>query len=241
MTSLFLYGFNGPEAIAVIDGLRYRDRNLQISFAESGIDNLNSVDATRQDAVALVWCIDASVPFPVRISNQIAARGMPVVAIVDQSSAEGFDFKSGNIELCFNYASAGELMARIRTVKLRASTHAQPTIVRGDLTIDVNSFAVSKNGRNIELTYKEYELLKLFASNPGRVFRREDILNRIWGDDYYGGTRTVDVHVRRLRSKLDDVSHDIIETMWRVGYRFSTSDMRANGSSDSTKATVSVT
>ena len=70
------------------------------------------------------------------------------------------------------------------------------------------------------LTKKQYELLKLLAENPGRVFSRDALLNQIWGYEYFGGTRTVDVHIRRLRSKIEDADHNFIETIWNVGYRF---------------------
>lgn len=238
MTALVLYGFSDPHALALIDELRYEDHSLEFSHAEPGLND--AMTSSNRDEVALVWCLGMSISFPVALSNDIAARGTPVVAVADDSIAEQFEFNSGYIELCFNPPTAHEVKARIKTVKARATIQSAPQIVHGNLTIDVNSFAVSLNGRNIELTYKEYELLKLFASNPGRVFRREDILNRIWGDDYFGGTRTVDVHVRRLRSKLDDVSHSVIETMWRVGYRFSTPDAHVNASNGGTREPVSV-
>ena len=75
-------------------------------------------------------------------------------------------------------------------------------------------------GRKVLLTYKEYQLLVLLASTPGRVYTRDNLLSQVWGYDYFGGTRTVDVHIRRLRSKIEDASHSFIETIWNVGYRF---------------------
>ena len=75
-------------------------------------------------------------------------------------------------------------------------------------------------GRRIALRFKEYQLLRLLAANPGRVYSREALLSQIWGFDYFGGTRTVDVHIRRLRSKIEDADHSFIETIWNVGYRF---------------------
>ena len=75
-------------------------------------------------------------------------------------------------------------------------------------------------GRRIALRFKEYELLRLLATSPGRVFTRDALLRKIWGYDYFGGTRTVDVHIRRLRSKIEDAEHSFIETIWAVGYRF---------------------
>ena len=237
MTALLLYGFSDPNALTLIEELRYDDHSLEFIHVEPGLHDV--LASPKRDEVALVWCMGSSISFPVALSNDIASRGTPVVAMADDSIADLFEFNSGYMELCFNPHSVNEVKARIKTVKARATIQSAPMIVHGNLTIDVNSFAVSMNGRNIELTYKEYELLKLFASNPGRVFRREDILNRIWGDDYFGGTRTVDVHVRRLRSKLDDVSHSVIETMWRVGYRFSTPEMSATANNGGNREPVS--
>ena len=89
-----------------------------------------------------------------------------------------------------------------------------------ELSIDSNKYEVKLNEKKINLTFKELELLKLLASNPGRVFSRENLLKNIWDYDYYGGTRTVDVHVRRLRTKIEDHKYNFIETIWNVGYKF---------------------
>ncbi len=239
MTTLVLYGFDDPHSRAVVDELRLHDPTFAIVDADWRHEDDQTV--IKRDEVALVWCIGSSMPMPIAIANEIAQRGTPVVAIAEQNRVDLFDFNAGYIELCFDYPSATELRSRIKTVIARSTIQSRPLIIHGDLKIDVDSFEVSLNGRGIELTYKEYELLKLFASNPGRVFRREDILNRIWGDDYFGGTRTVDVHVRRLRSKLDDVSHNVIETMWRVGYRFSAPESRQAATNGEPRASVSVT
>ena len=90
----------------------------------------------------------------------------------------------------------------------------------GKLQIDTSSYEVSINGERVGLRFKEYELLKLLAENPGRVFSRDALLNQVWGYEYFGGTRTVDVHIRRLRSKIGDAEYHFIETIWNVGYRF---------------------
>lgn len=93
-------------------------------------------------------------------------------------------------------------------------------IREGELQIDTSSYEVTIKGERVGLRFKEYELLKLLAENPGRVFSRDALLNQIWGYEYFGGTRTVDVHIRRLRSKIGDAEHHFIETIWNVGYRF---------------------
>jgi two-component system, OmpR family, alkaline phosphatase synthesis response regulator PhoP len=93
-------------------------------------------------------------------------------------------------------------------------------IIQGDLVIDLLKYEVRQAGRLIILTLKEYELLCLLASNPGRVFSRETLLNKIWGYNYYGGARTVDVHITRLRNKLKDGDNYFIDTVRGVGYKF---------------------
>ncbi|MDP2919882.1 MAG: response regulator transcription factor [Dehalococcoidia bacterium] len=90
----------------------------------------------------------------------------------------------------------------------------------GNLVIDTAEYEVYVDGRPISLTYKEYELLRFLATHPGRVFTRDTLLNRVWGDDYFGGDRTVDVHIRRLRGKIEDQTHIYIETVRNIGYRF---------------------
>ena len=90
----------------------------------------------------------------------------------------------------------------------------------GDLVLDLARCEVALNGRLVALTFKEYELLRFLASHPGRVYTRDALLSKVWGYDYFGGDRTVDVHIRRLRSKIEDASHTFIETVRNIGYRF---------------------
>ena len=119
--------------------------------------------------------------------------------------------------------SPGELTVRTRRLVDRRSQMPldAPGVIRiGDLVIDTNRYDVFVSVKPVLLTFKEYELLKLLASYPGRVFSREALLGQVWGYEYFGGTRTVDVHVRRLRSKIEDATHTFIDTVWNVGYRF---------------------
>jgi two-component system alkaline phosphatase synthesis response regulator PhoP len=121
-------------------------------------------------------------------------------------------------------ATTVELLARLRRALWRRTRVDSDNAVRfGDLVIDVASYRVFVSGHPVDLTYKEYELLRFLSSYPDRVFTRETLLNRVWGYDFYGGARTVDVHIRRLRSKLEDASHGFIETVRNVGYRFTSS------------------
>jgi DNA-binding response OmpR family regulator len=112
-----------------------------------------------------------------------------------------------------------ELLARAR--RLLQKTIKQEEVLRcGDLEIDLAHCEVRVQGKIVELTFKEYELLKFLAQDRGRVFTREALLNKVWGYDYFGGDRTVDVHIRRLRSKIEFTGQTFIETVRNIGYRF---------------------
>jgi DNA-binding response OmpR family regulator len=103
---------------------------------------------------------------------------------------------------------------------MNASDPSSGEIRTGEVVIDENSYTARIKGRALDLTFKEFELLKYLAQHPGRVFTRSQLLQEIWGYDYFGGTRTVDVHIRRLRSKLGPEFEAIIGTVRNVGYRF---------------------
>ena len=115
-----------------------------------------------------------------------------------------------------------ELEARLRLLQRRSGDGGGEVIRRGPLSMNVATYQVSLEGRKLDLTFMEYELLKLFMTYPGRVYRREEILERVWGYDYFGGMRTVDVHVRRVRAKLGQDHAWLVETVRSVGYRMAT-------------------
>ncbi len=112
-----------------------------------------------------------------------------------------------------------ELMLRIKRL-VKKSEGQNKSLHIGNLRIDLDNCEVRVAGKTIELTFKEYELLKFLIREPGRVFTRETLLNKVWGYDYFGGDRTVDVHVRRLRSKIETTEEIYIETVRNIGYRF---------------------
>ena len=117
--------------------------------------------------------------------------------------------------------NAEELSLRINLLLRRTRNMENSELIKCDgMTIDLARCEVSIEGNPVELTFKEYELLKLLATNRGRVYTREALLDKIWGYDYFGGDRTVDVHVRRLRSKIEDAQHRYIDTVRNIGYRF---------------------
>lgn len=122
-------------------------------------------------------------------------------------------------------ASAGpaEIDARIRLALTRGKEEEPVRVQASGITIDEQSYSAKLHGRPLDLTFKEFQLLHFLATHPSRVFTREQLLSEVWGYDYYGGTRTVDVHVRRLRAKLGD-QEQIIGTVRNVGYRFNVDD-----------------
>ena len=117
--------------------------------------------------------------------------------------------------------SIDELDIRIRRILVRNDVSAAESLIQhGDLTIDLGKCEVTVMGELVKLTFKEYELLKFLALSKGHVYTREILLDKIWGYGFFGGDRTVDVHIRRLRSKIEDANHSYIETVRNVGYRF---------------------
>lgn len=125
-------------------------------------------------------------------------------------------------DFCVTPAHPAELEARIRHLLAAGSVlDAEPEVVAYEsLVLNLETYQAQIDGEPLDLTYMEYELLKFFASNPGRVFTREVLLSRVWGYEYYGGARTVDVHVRRLRAKLGEEHAGMIQTVRSVGYKF---------------------
>jgi DNA-binding response OmpR family regulator len=126
-----------------------------------------------------------------------------------------------------------EVEARLRLASGRLEIasrgdDADDEVIRsGELTIDEATYSARLRGRSLDLTFKEFELLKYLAQHPGRVFTRAQLLQEVWGYDYYGGTRTVDVHVRRLRAKLGPEHESLIGTVRHVGYKFVTPPLAA--------------
>ena len=140
---------------------------------------------------------------------------------MSREKINGCDLSSGVDDFVVKPWEANEVTARIkRILRQKGSTGSEDIIKCGDLVIDSAKCEVSLGDKPIILTFKEYQLLKFLANNKGKVFTREALLNKVWGWDYYGGDRTVDVHIRRLRSKIEDINHSFIETIRNIGYRF---------------------
>ncbi|MFH1003405.1 MAG: response regulator transcription factor [Chloroflexota bacterium] len=157
-----------------------------------------------------------------RLSGEIKrARQLPIIAIATRHSLDRLAIEPGIDDFIVKPYDIGELTARIKRRLPADQPPASGEAIRcGELVIDLVGYEVRVAGREVALTYREYELVRFLAGHPGRVFSRDTLLSRVWGDDYYGGERTVDVHIRRLRNKIEDSGLTFIETVRSIGYRW---------------------
>jgi DNA-binding response OmpR family regulator len=144
---------------------------------------------------------------------------VPAIVIVERDRLETYPWHEVADEFVYPGAPEGELRLRLAMLRRRAGTGGGTIVRLGPLAIDTDTYRVTASGRALDLTFKEFELLRFLAQRPGRVYTRPALLREVWGYDFYGGTRTVDVHVRRLRSKLGPEYEQLIETVRGVGYR----------------------
>ncbi|MCF8523831.1 MAG: response regulator transcription factor [Aquiluna sp.] len=191
-----------------------------------GFDASQLVSAPRHDITLLDCRTDLANAKAMARILLAASWSKPLVLVVTEASLAAVNADWGLTDFIFDSASLGEVDVRIRL----ASTLSQKTIEQAEnnsgLSIDETSYTAKISGRTLDLTFKEFELLRYLNENPNRVFTREQLLSEVWGYDYFGGTRTVDVHVRRLRAKLGE-HESLIGTVRNVGYRL---DPQGHGS-----------
>ena len=162
------------------------------------------------------------------LTRLVRASGVaiPLILITTEGGLAAVQHDWGMDEFLVDTIAPAELEARLRLARARLSgpdpigDGGPLEITSGDLVVDEASYTARLRGRPLDLTYKEFELLKFLAQHAGRVFSRAQLLQEVWGYDYFGGTRTVDVHVRRLRAKLGAEHEVLIGTVRNVGYRF---------------------
>ncbi|GAA4418766.1 response regulator transcription factor [Georgenia halophila] len=186
---------------------------------------------------ALVEHGDASVVVLDARKDLVAARTLcrmlsgpvqapPVLLVLAEGGFTAVSRSWGAADIILSSAGPTEVEARLRLIaELERHDDRGPRpdpdrIEAGELVIDASAYTARVRGRALDLTYKEFELLKHLAQNPGRVLTRAQLLQEVWGYDYFGGTRTVDVHIRRLRAKLGNEQEQLIGTVRNVGYRF---------------------
>ena len=199
----------------LLPSLEYLDHEVEVaaltlaSLAGGSGHDLVLVDATGDLRAVTSVCRHASVTNPMQ----------PVVVVVDEGRLAALKASWGFDDWMLPTASPAEVETRLRVARDAAGDRSRPVNAVGDLVIDEDSFAVRVGGQPLDLTYKEFELLKALADAPNRVFSREVLLSEVWGYDYYGGSRTIDVHIRRLRAKLGPEYDGMIQTVRGVGYR----------------------
>jgi DNA-binding response OmpR family regulator len=180
------------------------------------------LDTPAADAVL----VDARTDLPgarslLRILDTTGA-GCPVLGVLTEGGLAAVRADWAVDDVLLTGAGPAEIEARLRLAVGRRAASADVTELTriGDLTVDEQTYTARLRGRPLDLTYKEFELLKFLAQHPNRVFSRSQLLQEVWGYDYFGGTRTVDVHVRRLRAKLGSEHEQLIGTVRNVGYKF---------------------
>jgi DNA-binding response OmpR family regulator len=159
------------------------------------------------------------------LKKEAQVQDVPLVLLMDENEMKSADLPSGIQEILYRPLRVPEAVARIQFLFKRLHRVDQKNLIqKGKLSIDISKYEVRLGDKKIDLTFTEFELLKFLCANPGTVFTREVLLSKVWGYEYYGGTRTVDVHVRRLRSKIESKSLLFIETVRNIGYKFISED-----------------
>jgi len=207
--------------------LRYNleREGMQVVEAGDGDEALKILAETHVDLVLLDWMLPVMSGIEVcrQIRRKPESRDLPVIMVTARGEEgdriRGLD--TGADDYVTKPFAIGELLARIRAL-LRRSGPAQPQgqLIYSDIEMDLAAHRVSRNGKAIHLGPTEFRLLRYFLEHPGRVFSREQLLNAVWGPNIYVETRTVDVHIRRLRKALNDVkgTRDVIRTVRAAGY-----------------------
>lgn len=189
-------------------------RDMVRQFAEHEIE-LAIVDMNGSTSLAWIESVRAQIQ-EIRLKRQL-----PVIALISSKTLDSISSDVIINDFVIQPCGLSELTTRMKRILGKPNDGNDEELIEcDDLAINLAKCEVSINSRVLSLTFKEYELLKYLANNRGRVFSREALLNEVWGYDYYGGDRTVDVHIRRLRSKIEDATHTFIETVRNIGYRF---------------------
>jgi len=188
-------------------------------------NNENTVEQIMEQSPDLVLIELDSSPDALMTGNLVdrikGKKPLVAIALLCREMLDILDSAASLDDFVLDPWDATEVAIRAKRVLRRTHLVDHDNLIRcEDLMIDQSTCEVSISGKLIELTFKEYELLIFLASNRGRVFTREALLDKVWGYDYFGGDRTVDVHIRRLRSKIEDANHTFVETVRNIGYKF---------------------
>lgn len=201
---------------------RLTQRGFACSVVSDEAGLVKRVTEQTPDLVLVDMCGRSDCPRIMEMLREMRlGRHLPIVALIGEEMLNDVTADSGIDDFIIKPWNLSELEVRVRRVlRYTRGISSEELISCGDLIIDMAGCEVSLRGSLLALTFKEYELLKFLITNKGRVFTREVLLDEVWGYDYYGGDRTVDVHIRRLRSKIEDSTHTFIETVRNIGYKF---------------------
>ena len=217
-SNLSFLHFNSS-GLNLVDFLSAHDITAKVVSLESHLESINL------DAFNLIL-IEASNMSELELRNSISKCNqmrLPLIVLTSEKNVAILNENLGFTDFVVMPLRESEVLIRARRAIQQSRSLLDNNIIRnGDLIISPDNYEVSLKGKRVNLRFKEYEILLLLASNPGRVYSREILLSKIWGYDYFRGIRTVDVHIRRLRSKIEDDTHSFIETIWNVGYKFKT-------------------
>jgi DNA-binding response OmpR family regulator len=201
----------------LVNSLIYRGFSCNFVSSEQDLDEAKSAD---------LLLIEMDGGFDYASIEEITlrikqTRHMPIVLIAEKGILREIENDANIDDFILKPCDVDELTARIRRLlqKIAPKAVSSDQLIASDVVIDLPKCEVWVKGKVVDLTYTEYELLKLLVTKKGAVLTREVLLNKIWGYDYFGGDRTVDVHITRLRNKIEDSSHSIIETVRNIGYR----------------------
>jgi DNA-binding response OmpR family regulator len=222
MSTLLLLTNSFQSSVEVVPGLSLLSHHVRILPAEGGA----LLDVPDSDLLLIDGRQDLAHARDLCRLIRTTGTGIPVVLIVTEGGLAVVNHDWGMDDVVLNTCGPAELEARIRLAIGRVSAQREAAdpeahVIRsGEVVVDDATYTAKISGRPLDLTFKEFELLKFLAQHPGRVFSRQQLLQEVWGYDYFGGTRTVDVHVRRLRAKLGPENETLIGTVRNVGYRF---------------------
>ena len=211
MATILCISPNAESPLSALDALGHQ--LVQISFDPQALS-----DAPRHDVVVLDCRQNLMGAKSVARIMQVAGWSKPLMLVASESVLAAISSEWELQDFVLESASLGEVDARIRILVNSLGNKTANAETASGLIIDLDSFTAKVSGQTLDLTFKEFELLRHLNENPRRVFSREQLLSEVWGYDYFGGTRTVDVHIRRLRAKLGD-SESLIGTVRNVGYR----------------------
>ncbi|HET7386469.1 MAG TPA: response regulator transcription factor [Nocardioidaceae bacterium] len=221
MSSLLLLTSSTKPSVEVLPALALLAHQVRVLPAEGSA----LVEAGQPDVVLVDGCGDLARARDLCRLIRTTGSDAPVLLILTEGGLSVVAADWGAQDVVLATAGPAEVEARLRLAVARMAAgdadDPEAHLIRsGELVVDDAAYTAKIGGRTLDLTFKEFELLKYLAQHPGRVFSREQLLSEVWGYDYFGGTRTVDVHVRRLRAKLGAENETLIGTVRNVGYRF---------------------